>query len=232
MAQDQEIVLLRSRTLTNSAAEFVETRAGQAIIAQVTDGDENGKTKPPEFVTELDKFVPKDEVHQYVVLYRYQFGLLLTIDREAECYKQSTKGMKQFQDTLTSFCTTLKKRKLDSKLGIEIKEPKDYTMQDVLLIAARINSEHEDSGTTGCMRIIRKCFNAAENHEGTLNNLLSFAPTDIYGSVLCGGFTLILAVSSKRLFPRLELNFSARQLKITNNYARTSRQVSLRYHKS
>jgi hypothetical protein len=67
MAQDQTMVL-RSKILTNSAAEFVETGAGQAIIAQVVDSDQNSKVKPLEFVSEIDKFVPQDEVQEYVHL--------------------------------------------------------------------------------------------------------------------------------------------------------------------
>jgi hypothetical protein len=115
---------------------------------------------------------------------------------ETDYYKESNKQMNEFQGTLKAFCQTLKKRKLDSKLGIEIKEPKDYKMTDVLSIAKMIYDENERSvNTRSCMRAIRKCFQATARHEGTLKNLLNFIPGDIYGSVISGGFTIILAVS-------------------------------------
>ena len=121
--------------------------------------------------------------------------MILTSHSEADYYKLSTEKMKVFEGTLTAFSQTLKSRKLDIKYGIDIKDPKEYTMTDVLLITKKIYDEHESANSRGCMSVIRKCFQATVKHEGTLTNLLTFVPTDVYGSVLCGGFTLILGVS-------------------------------------
>ncbi|KAH7309947.1 hypothetical protein BKA65DRAFT_168017 [Rhexocercosporidium sp. MPI-PUGE-AT-0058] len=177
MASEQS-TFLRSRTLTNSAAEFTETRAGKAVIARVIDvpSGANDISNPLEFKAELDKFVPRCEIQD-----------------EADYYKPSLEMMMQFEGTLKSFCKTLRSRKLDSKLGIEIKDPKDYRIEDVLMIAQKMCTKHEDSSTTGCMHVIRRCFQAIGKHESTLAGLLNFLPTDVYGSIIYGGFTMILA---------------------------------------
>lgn len=64
MARRQTIIS-RTPLLANSAAEFVKTRAGPAIIARISEGDEESETEPPEFVSELDRFVPKGQVPKY-----------------------------------------------------------------------------------------------------------------------------------------------------------------------
>lgn len=106
--------------------------------------------------------------------------------------------MAQFQNTLKSFCKIIKKQQLDKKLGIRIKEPREYQIDDVLEVAKKLADRHKDSdNTTKCMRVIRKAFRVASKHKTALTNLLSFAPSDVYGSVLCGAFTVILAVCLK-----------------------------------
>jgi hypothetical protein len=55
-------MVLRSRVLTNSAAEFVENRAGPAIVTQVVGSHNEAEDAPPEFVHELDKFLPKEDI--------------------------------------------------------------------------------------------------------------------------------------------------------------------------
>lgn len=187
-------VVLRPRFLTNPAAEFVETGAGQAIIARVVDVSEDSDQDPPEFDVELDRFVSKAEVQEYEAFF-FHLIQCLTTHSENEYYKLSSEKIAQFEGTLKSLCSIIKKRKLDVKAGIKIKEPKDYKMEDVFVIAGKIFAEHNDPGTNNCMGIIRKCFRVAGKHENTLTSLLNFVPTDIYGSILCGGFTLILVVS-------------------------------------
>lgn len=52
--------IYRRRTLTNSAAEFVETGAGMEVVAQIIDSDDMEEVQAAsEFVPELDQFVPK-----------------------------------------------------------------------------------------------------------------------------------------------------------------------------
>ena len=58
-------LILRSRVLTNSAAEYVEQRAGPSMISQVIgpDVDVHGAANAgPEFVSELDRFLPKEDI--------------------------------------------------------------------------------------------------------------------------------------------------------------------------
>jgi hypothetical protein len=104
--------------------------------------------------------------------------------------------MGKFKLTLESFCKTLRKRDIAMQLGITIKEPEQYTLHDVLDTALKLQQKHENNEQTpSYLRVIRKCFKQAVNHKGSLHSLLSFVPNDSYGSVICGGFTIILGVS-------------------------------------
>jgi hypothetical protein len=66
MAQDGTM-FLRPKLLTNSAAEFVETQAGQAIITQCGGVDNTSETKSPVFVSEIDAFVPYNHGNMYEI---------------------------------------------------------------------------------------------------------------------------------------------------------------------
>ncbi|OCL12018.1 hypothetical protein AOQ84DRAFT_421489 [Glonium stellatum] len=100
----------------------------------------------------------------------------------------------------------IREKKLDQRLGITIKEPKEYKLEDVILIARKIYDSSEASKNThACMRVIRRFFVSVTKHKSTLENILSLAPTDLYGSLISGGFTLILAVSEKHEKHRQEI---------------------------
>lgn len=102
----------------------------------------------------------------------------------------------QLETTLQKFATTIKERGLDRKLKIALKDPKDYSMSDVLSIARKIQEKHRDADKVkSAMGHIRKCFRFAEDHHGQLSRLLKFVPNDSYGTVISGGFTMILGVS-------------------------------------
>lgn len=64
-------VLNRPRTLTNSAAEFVEGRGGLATLHQLLDTPEDIEEfyDDAEFVPEIDGFAPKGVKLKYVVLF-------------------------------------------------------------------------------------------------------------------------------------------------------------------
>jgi hypothetical protein len=107
----------------------------------------------------------------------------------------SAEHARKFQDTLKRFCDTLKKRKLDHKLNIELKNPNEYKLQDVIDIATRLQSNRDASGNTNiCMRYIRTFFRETAKHKSTLTVMLKFVPNDTYGAIFVGGFALILAV--------------------------------------
>lgn len=103
--------------------------------------------------------------------------------------------MIEFKKTLADFSAMIKERKLDKKLDIEIKKPDKYTMDDVVNIAAKMELRHQNAASMkSCMGVIRKVFRKAGDNKSTLKKLLTFVPNDAYGSVITGGFTLILGV--------------------------------------
>ena len=89
----------------------------------------------------------------------------------------------------------LKSRRLDKKLDIVIKSPDEYDMSDVLHIAERIEQRHRNADKVkSSMGIICRCFRSAGKYVGVMKKLANFVPDDVYGSVISGGFTLILGV--------------------------------------
>ncbi|KAI5919489.1 hypothetical protein F4810DRAFT_703513 [Camillea tinctor] len=163
----------RSRTLANSAVEFIETQPEQVFGERVAGmmGSE-----APQYAPELDRFVAPSNF------------------TEEKCFKESEQRMIQFKNTLQRLLRTLEERKLGQKLGIKLKEPGHYKLQDVLQVAQQLQTKHKnDMEARGCLGKIRRCFRHVVEHRGTLHNLLSFIPNDSYGSSICGGFTIILA---------------------------------------
>lgn len=103
--------------------------------------------------------------------------------------------MKEFQETLARFTETIQKREVFSKLGIPMRDPRNFDLEYVLSIATRISERRdEDEDTRICKKFIRKFCQKATKHKNVLSGLISLAPSDTYGSVISGGFTLILAV--------------------------------------
>lgn len=105
-----------------------------------------------------------------------------------------------FRQTLQRFIATLKERKVDSQLGIAIKDdPSEFTVSYMLGIISKIDKIRESASNSKariCNNFIRKCFRKMEASKGVIEGILTLAPDDIYGSIISGGFTLILAVSS------------------------------------
>jgi hypothetical protein len=113
-----------------------------------------------------------------------------------DSYKQSTEQMEKFKETLRKFLVTLNTRKMFKKLNVEIKEPKVYDIDYVLSIAKLIEERREEAENTRvCKRFIRKCLRGVVKHKDVLTGIINMAPSDVYGSVISGGFTVILAVS-------------------------------------
>ncbi|KAI2462836.1 hypothetical protein F4781DRAFT_163711 [Annulohypoxylon bovei var. microspora] len=165
--------LMRSNTISNSAVEFLETRPEQAFGSEVA---QMIGPQSPQYAPEIDKFVEASDFN------------------EPDYFKESEEKMAKFKKTLSQFCKTLEERKLGKKLGIEIKNPDDYKMQDVLSIAQELQLKHQDDKTSkGYLGKIRRCFRRLIEHRGIFHNILSFIPNDSYGSAISGGFTIILA---------------------------------------
>ncbi|KAL8300752.1 hypothetical protein RB593_010210 [Gaeumannomyces tritici] len=168
MSQDISTVM-RPRVLSNSAAEFVETRAQRALGAELARDQGPG----PQYVSELDKFVRREDIVQ------------------ADYYAESQKKVAALKTRLVDF--SKKMHGLDNGYKIAHKAPEQYGMNDVLDIVRRIENKHRTlDKVMSCSGIIRRCFRAAGENSGAIEGLLSFAPNDIYGSVISGGFTLIL----------------------------------------
>ncbi|KAK4207870.1 hypothetical protein QBC37DRAFT_85921 [Rhypophila decipiens] len=173
--------IYRRRTLTNSAAEFVETRVGMDTVAQIVDSDYMDELQAvSEFVPELDQFVPK--------------GIVIDVTK---CYDESQKRMVKFQHTLHSFVRLLRERNVDNELNVEIKDPEDLTMADALDIIGKIQEGRNSKQVKSCKDFIHKCYRKAESKRAVAEAVLSMIPNDAYGSVISGGFTLILAAVEK-----------------------------------
>lgn len=104
--------------------------------------------------------------------------------------------MLKFRSTLANFAAMLKDRNVGSKLNVVIKDPSEFTMDYILEIINGLGkaSEHP-SKTTLCKKFIKSCYRKVEGNKDVIEGFLTMIPDDIYGSVISGGFTLILAAS-------------------------------------
>lgn len=108
--------------------------------------------------------------------------------------------MEKFQETLKRFTKTLQERKIFKDVKIEYRDPADYDLAYVLNIAELVQEHKEGLENTRMVKdFIRKCFRGVSKHKNTITAILSMVPTDAYGSVISGGFSLILVVSRLRL---------------------------------
>ncbi|KAI1139708.1 hypothetical protein F5Y05DRAFT_379832 [Hypoxylon sp. FL0543] len=179
-------VLFRRKTLTNTAAEFVERNVGIEAVFQLEDhpGELETLLHASEFCPEIDRFAPKG----------------LTFDL-TKYYESSIKNKEKLGGMLKRFATILKERKVDSQLNITIKDPNDpceFTFDYVLGIINKIGEARGNAAKTrSCKNFIRKYYRKLEDNQEAIQGLLTMIPNDIYGSVLSGGFTLILAAVEK-----------------------------------
>lgn len=123
-------------------------------------------------------------------------ALVLKPLRSVDYYEESKKRKNEFSKTLERFVEIMKTRQLYEKLNIPLKKAGSYSVDDVLGIATKLQDSHKDcKNLNPCLRVIRKCFRTAGEHSGTIQTFLKFIPSDSYGSIICGGLTMILAVS-------------------------------------
>lgn len=103
--------------------------------------------------------------------------------------------MQDFSKTMDEFTKLMKERRLDQKLELPLKNPRGYSIQDLLSITSKLQVNHENcTGLNPCLRAIRKFFRLGGDHSSTLQAFLKLAPSESYGSVICGGIAMILAV--------------------------------------
>ncbi|KAK3349667.1 hypothetical protein B0T25DRAFT_591901 [Lasiosphaeria hispida] len=210
-------IVHRRSTLSNSAAEFVETRAGRNAVMELVDSEEDeGVENASEFVPELDIFAPRGFVFD-----------------TSKCYAESQKSLVRFKQTLERLAVVLRERNVEMELGVVIKDPSEFTLDYVLGIANKIQEGRENSlDAKSCKAFIRRCYRKFEKKRGVVGAILSMVPDDAYGSVISGGFTLILAAVEKHAEQRqavqkclAEIPDMLEKIQRLSDVHRTSRQL-------
>lgn len=136
---------------------------------------------------------------------------LCSLVDQRNMYQPSEKKMEDFRQTLTRFNEMLEKKKLFSSLGIPVRNPEDFDIDYVLTIAERISERnHKSDELNTCKRFARHICHKAVKNKNVLSGLIGLAPTDAYGSLISGGFTIVLAVSATR--PRKARNVESKAL--------------------
>ncbi|KAI0844816.1 hypothetical protein F5Y00DRAFT_266238 [Daldinia vernicosa] len=197
--EPQNPVVFRRKILTNSAAEFVEREPGIEALFQPEDSYDELKDSrnASEFIPEIDRFAPKGVI----------------FDR-SKYYERSLESKRNFLRTLKNFVSILRDRKIESELNIVIKDPSEtheFTFEYVLGIIDKIGeSRNNSTKTRSCKNFIRRCYHKLEDNRDVFEGILDMIPDDIYGSILSGGFALILAAVEKHAEQREEIqNFLA-----------------------
>ncbi|KAK0707757.1 hypothetical protein B0H67DRAFT_588512 [Lasiosphaeris hirsuta] len=212
-------IVHRRSTLSNSAAEFVETRAGRNAVMELVDSEEDealDNASEPEFVPELDIFAPRGFVFD-----------------TSKCYAESQKSLVRFKQTLERLAIVLRERNVETELGVVIKDPSEFTVDYVLGIANKIQEGRENSlDAKSCKAFIRRCYRKFEKKRSVVGAILTMVPDDAYGSVISGGFTLILAAVEKHAEQRkaiqkclAEIPDMLEKIQRLSDVHRTSRQL-------
>lgn len=116
--------------------------------------------------------------------------------------RTSGKPSLEFEKALRELCGLIKKHQ-GSGLDLEIKSPTDYKVEDVLEIVEKIAKKHRgEEKIEGFRGKVRRLFLTVGSNKSILDNLISFVPNDSYGSIISGGFTIILGVSQHGRGPR------------------------------
>ncbi|KAF5661964.1 hypothetical protein FCIRC_11662 [Fusarium circinatum] len=185
----------RSRILTNSAAEFVELRAGPTILDELGHNKESNNTAKTnehnvsEFDPMSDRFVFKEEA-------QIQERIL----------KESNEQLESFKATLQRFNNTLEKQNIFKKLNLSSRDPTTYDINYVIEVAKKIK-DHRDhvENTHTCRSFMQKCAESIASRRRGIGGILSMIPSDAYGSMISGGFSLILLAAEVHQAGRVEI---------------------------
>ncbi|KAF5635829.1 hypothetical protein F52700_5141 [Fusarium sp. NRRL 52700] len=185
----------RSRILTNSAAEFVELRAGPAILDELgydKKSDNSLKTNGrdvSEFDPVSDRFLFKEEA-------RIQEQIL----------KESNEQLESFEATLKRFNDTLDKQGIFKKLNLSTRDPTTYDINYVIEVANKIKNHRDHvENTHKCRSFMQKCAESIASRRRGISGILSMIPSDAYGSMISGGFSLILLAAEVHQAGRVEI---------------------------
>lgn len=127
---------------------------------------------------------------------RIIFGLISLSSSPRRAYQQSQQSLETFRRTLQKLVAVLRERNVNTELNIDIKDPSEFTCEYVLQIINKIG-ENRDSATKtrSCKNFARKCYQKVEDNRRAIEGFLTMIPSDAYGSVISGGFAMIMAVS-------------------------------------
>ncbi|KAI8955985.1 hypothetical protein F4801DRAFT_599184 [Xylaria longipes] len=172
----------RERWLTNEPAEFVENGAALMALLELDEPPEELEDLEDlenitEYSPDLGGFVPKD-----------------TVLNTSRFYQESKRRKLEFQQRLERFARMLKDRNVDKELRIEIKDAKDFNLPYVLEIIDQI--EKRTDVKRPYKAFVRRCFRIIEDNKAVIEGIISFVPDDMYGTLISGGFTLILATAT------------------------------------
>ncbi|RSM19485.1 hypothetical protein CDV31_001645 [Fusarium ambrosium] len=177
-------ILLRRESLTDSAAGLVENRAHGEVLFQPGEppAEIDYLRQSSEFVNEHDTFVPKGVVFD-----------------SREIYRQSQKSLQTFRWTVQKLVAVLKERNVDTQLNITIKDPSEFTCDYVLQLIDKIQERRDNAiKTSSCKNFVRRCYQKVEDNRGAIEAFLTIIPNDAYGSVISGGFAMIMAAVEER----------------------------------
>ncbi len=114
----------------------------------------------------------------------------------AKCYEESQKRVVRFQQTLQRLAAVLRERHVEEELGIAIKDPREFTLDYVIELTEKIHEGRENGlKIRSCKNFAKRCFRKVQENRQVIDGILGLVPDDIYGSVISGGFSLIMAVS-------------------------------------
>ncbi|RSL82430.1 hypothetical protein CEP51_005151 [Fusarium floridanum] len=93
----------------------------------------------------------------------------------------------------------LKERNVDTQLNITIKDPSEFTCDYVLQLIDKIQERRDNAiKTSSCKNFVRRCYQKVEDNGGAIEAFLTIIPNDAYGSVISGGFAMIMAAVEER----------------------------------
>ncbi|KAI1120180.1 hypothetical protein F5Y10DRAFT_290197 [Nemania abortiva] len=165
-------IVHRKRLLTNEAAEYVEHGAATRLVASLPESIEGlGRLDASEFSPSFNRFISKDSVPDI-----------------SNCYRESEGKKLQFQQKLAGFVDLLR---ANTDLHIEIRDPKDFDLAYILRTIDKVEQHRDEKKSY--KPFLQKCFRKYERNKIVVEGILSLVPDDLYGSLISGGFTVILA---------------------------------------
>lgn len=98
-------------------------------------------------------------------------------------------------DPLQKLVAVLRERNVNTQLDLDIKDPSEFTCEYVLQIINKIGEIRDSAAKTrSCKNFVRRCYQKVEDNRSAIDGFLTMIPSDVYGSVISGGYAMIMAV--------------------------------------